>query len=151
MSDRDDDEPLSHPHDPRCRKIAKDMAIDRTRSEMKGGKDSARPTDRADEHEAANSGGTMDAAIDRRKAIDKIAAQLSPAERPLFVKLALGSTQTEIAEELAMEPRQVSRGRGEGGVAPTPASSARAPARRDRPCSVRARAPSRPSSPSLSP
>jgi DNA-directed RNA polymerase specialized sigma24 family protein len=155
MPDRDDDEPLSHPHDPRvlatiravllenrwprheledgtatvearawdtqprpatvggwkalCRKIAKDMAIDRTRSEMKGGKDSARPTDRADEHEAANSGRTMDAAIDRRKAIDKIAAQLSPEERPLFVKLALGSPQTEIADELAMEPRQVSR------------------------------------------
>ncbi len=155
MSDRDDDEPLSHPHDPRvlatiravllenrwprheledgtatvearawdteprpttvggwkalCRKIAKDMAIDRTRSEMKGGKDSARPTDRADEHEAANSGRTMDATIDRRKAIDKIAAQLAPDERPLFVKLALGSTQTEIADELKMAPRQVSR------------------------------------------
>jgi DNA-directed RNA polymerase specialized sigma24 family protein len=92
-----------------CRKVARDMAIDRTRSEMTGGKDSVRPTDRADEHAAANSGDTMDAAIDRRKAIDEIAAQLSPEERPVFVRWALGSTQAEIAEDLAMKPRQVSR------------------------------------------
>jgi DNA-directed RNA polymerase specialized sigma24 family protein len=92
-----------------CRKIAKDMAIDRTRSEMAGGKDSAQPTDRADEHEAANSGATMEAAIDRRKAIKEIAAQLSEEERPVFERWALGSTQAEIAKELAMKPRQVSR------------------------------------------
>ena len=155
MADRDDDEPLSHPHDRRvlaviravllenrwprhdlddgvgavevrawaskprpatvgtwkalCRKIAKELAIDRTRSEMTGGKDSVRPTDLADEHEAANSGETMDAAIDRRKAIEKIAALLPEQERPVFVKLALGSSQAEIARELAMRPREVSR------------------------------------------
>jgi DNA-directed RNA polymerase specialized sigma24 family protein/phosphotransferase system HPr-like phosphotransfer protein len=155
MPDRDDDEPLSHPHDKRvlatiravllenrwpqseledgiatvevrawdtkprpttvggwkalCRKIAKDMAVDRTRSEMAEGKESARPTDLADEHEAAHGGDAMEAAIDRRKAITEIAAQLSPEERPVFVKWALGSTQAEIAKELAMKPREVSR------------------------------------------
>jgi DNA-directed RNA polymerase specialized sigma24 family protein len=92
-----------------CRKIAKELAIDRTRSEIVGGKESERPTDLADEREASNSGDTMDAAIDRRRAIEEIAALLSEEERPVFLKLALGSSQAEIAKDLRMRPREVSR------------------------------------------
>jgi DNA-directed RNA polymerase specialized sigma24 family protein len=156
MPDRDDDEPLAHPHDERvlaviravlrenrwpahkledgiadvevlawdsephpttvggwkalCRKIAKDMAIDRTRSEVTGGKGSEQSTDRADEHEGPHGGAAIEAAIDRRKAIDKVASLIKDEkERAVFVQTALGSSQKETAQSLGMKPREVSR------------------------------------------
>jgi DNA-directed RNA polymerase specialized sigma24 family protein len=156
MPDRDDDEPLAHPHDERvlaviravlrenrwpsyrledgtadvealawesrphpttvggwkalCRTVAKRMAIDRTRSEVKGGKDAEQSTDRADEHEGAHGGAAIEAAIDRRKAIEKVASLIKDEkERAVFVETTLGSSQQETAQSLGMTPREVSR------------------------------------------
>jgi DNA-directed RNA polymerase specialized sigma24 family protein len=156
MPDRDDDEPLAHPHDERvlaviravlrenrwpsykledgtaevearawksqphpttvggwkalCRTVAKRMAIDRTRSEVKDGKDAEQLTDRADEHEGGHGGAAIEAAIDRRKAIEKAASSIEDEkERAVFVETALGSSRQETAQTLGMKPREVSR------------------------------------------
>jgi DNA-directed RNA polymerase specialized sigma24 family protein len=156
MADRDDDEPLAHPHHPRvlaviravlldnrwpkhdleigvsevelrtwaskkerpttvgawkalCREVARNMAIDRVRSEKVGGKEATEPTDRLDEREAPNSGDTMDAAIDRRRALEEMAAVVPAEDRPVFDLWALGFSQKEIAADLSIHPRVVSR------------------------------------------
>jgi DNA-directed RNA polymerase specialized sigma24 family protein len=156
MADRDDDEPLAHPYQPRvlaviravlldnrwpkheiedgvskvefrawaskkphpttvggwsalCRDVAKKMAIDRVRSERVGGKEATEPSDRLDEREAANSPDTMDAAIDRRRALAEMATVVPAEDRPVFDRWALGFSQKEIAKDLELHPREVSR------------------------------------------
>jgi DNA-directed RNA polymerase specialized sigma24 family protein len=92
-----------------CREVARNMAIDRVRSEKVGGKEATEPTDRLDEREAANSGDTMDAAIDRQRALAEMAAVVPAEDRPVFDRWALGLSQKEIARELSVHPREVSR------------------------------------------
>lgn len=92
-----------------CGKIAKKMAIDRVRSEKVGGKEATQLTDRVDDHEAATSGDTMLAAIDRRRALEEMAAVVPAEDRPVFDRWALGFTQKEIAKDLSIHPREVSR------------------------------------------
>jgi DNA-directed RNA polymerase specialized sigma24 family protein len=156
MADRDDDEPLAHPHHPRvlaviravlldnrwpkhdiedgvskvefrawaskkphpttvggwkalCRDIATKMAIDRVRSEKAGGKEATEPSDRLDDREAANNPDTMDAVIDRRRALAEMATVVPAEDRPVFDRWALGFSQKEIAKDLELHPREVSR------------------------------------------
>ena len=61
-----------------CRTIALAKAIDRIRSEKVEGKASEVPTDRADTHLSANSGDTMEARIDRQRAIQEDARDGGP-------------------------------------------------------------------------
>jgi DNA-directed RNA polymerase specialized sigma24 family protein len=92
-----------------CRKIAKNMAIDRIRSEKVGGKEATEATDRLDESEASNGPDTMDDAIDRQRALREMRALVPAKQLPVFDRWALGFSQEEIAEELSAHPREVSR------------------------------------------
>jgi DNA-directed RNA polymerase specialized sigma24 family protein len=92
-----------------CRTIAGNMAIDRIRSDEAGGKKSERPTDRADERLAPNNAETMEARIDRQRAIREMRAAVAPKDLPVFDLWALGHQNNEIGAKLDMHPREVSR------------------------------------------
>jgi DNA-directed RNA polymerase specialized sigma24 family protein len=92
-----------------CREVAKNMAIDRVRSENVGGKEATAPSERLDDREASNNPDTMDAAIDRQRALEGMRAVVPAQDLPVFDRWALGFKQKEIAKDLRMPPREVSR------------------------------------------
>jgi len=79
---------------------------------MTGGKESARPTDLADEHEATHGGDAMEAAIDRRKAITEIAAQLSPARRAGLLSVLPGRLGCQSALGAVYDVREITDRKG---------------------------------------